>query len=151
MNLRVADGIEMETAVAGCRMTDDAVGVDGRTLRGAPRRVRRGVDFATAERGTLAEMLGAFLREEFGRGPLAKLSALIALPVLKRFKNRLDHRRYNGACLLGLKGIVVKSHGSADAFGYGFAIARAADAARTGVLARISERVAQLHPQLESA
>ena len=99
----------------------------------------------------LAQMLGAFLREEFGRGPLAKLSALIALPVLKRFKSRLDHRRYNGACLLGLKGIVVKSHGSADAFGYGFAIARAADAARTGVLARISERVAQLHPQLESA
>lgn len=99
----------------------------------------------------LAQMLGAFLREEFGRSTLSRITALLAMPVLKRFKNRLDHRRYNGACLLGLKGIVVKSHGSADVFGYGFAIARAADAARTGVLARISERVAQLHPQLETA
>ncbi|MBK1678864.1 phosphate acyltransferase PlsX [Rhodocyclus tenuis] len=99
----------------------------------------------------LAQMLGAFLREEFGRSTLSRIAALLAMPVLKRFKNRLDHRRYNGACLLGLKGIVVKSHGSADVFGYGFAISRAADAARTGVLARISERVAQLHPQLETA
>lgn len=99
----------------------------------------------------LAQMLSAFLREEFGRGLLSKIAALMAMPVLKRFKGRVDHRRYNGACLLGLKGIVVKSHGSADTFGYGFAIARAADAARTGVLARITERVARVQPALESA
>ena len=98
----------------------------------------------------LAQMVGTFMREEFARSPLTKLAALVAMPVLKRFKARLDHRRYNGACLLGLKGIVVKSHGSADAFAYGFAIGRAADAVRTGVLARIGERVAQAHPHLET-
>ncbi|MQY50887.1 phosphate acyltransferase PlsX [Rhodocyclus tenuis] len=99
----------------------------------------------------LAQMLAFFLRQEFGRNMLTRLIAVLALPVLKRFKNRLDHRRYNGACLLGLKGIVVKSHGSADAFSYGFAIARAADAVRTGVLARIAERVAQGQTQPEPA
>ncbi len=57
----------------------------------------------------LAQLLATFLRQEFGRNLLTKLSALIALPVLKRFKRRVDHRRYNGASLLGLKGIVVKS------------------------------------------
>ena len=98
----------------------------------------------------LAQMVGTFMREEFARSALSKLAALVAMPVLKRFKARLDHRRYNGACLLGLKGIVVKSHGSADAFAYGFAIGRAADAVRTGVLARIGERVAQAHPHLET-
>lgn len=98
----------------------------------------------------LAQMVGTFMREEFARSPLTKLAALVAMPVLKRFKARLDHRRYNGACLLGLKGVVVKSHGSADAFAYGFAIGRAADAVRTGVLARIGERVAQAHPHLET-
>ena len=66
----------------------------------------------------LAQMLAFFLKEEFRRNWLTKLIALIALPVLKGFKKRVDHRRYNGATLLGLKGIVVKSHGSADAFAF---------------------------------
>ena len=64
----------------------------------------------------LAQMLATFLREEFGRNLLTRAAGLLALPVLRHFKQRVDHRRYNGACLLGLKGIVVKSHGSADAF-----------------------------------
>jgi glycerol-3-phosphate acyltransferase PlsX len=91
----------------------------------------------------LTQMLAFFLRQEFARGLLARLTALVALPVIGRFKRRVDPRRYNGASLLGLRGIVVKSHGSADVFSFGNALDRAADAVRTGVLARISQRVAQ--------
>jgi glycerol-3-phosphate acyltransferase PlsX len=91
----------------------------------------------------LAQMLATFLRQEFSRNLLTKLAALVALPVLKHFKRRVDHRRYNGASLLGLKGIVVKSHGSADIFSFVNALERAADTVRSGVLARITERVAQ--------
>lgn len=98
----------------------------------------------------LAQMLATFLRQEFGRSLLTKLAALIALPVLKRFKRRVDHRRYNGASLIGLKGIVLKSHGSADAFSFCNALERAADTVRSGVLSRISERIAQQHPVQET-
>ena len=91
----------------------------------------------------LAQMLATFLREEFSRNLLTKLTALVALPVIKHFKRRVDHRRYNGASLLGLRGIVVKSHGSADTFSFGNALDRAADTVRNGVLERIAQRVAQ--------
>lgn len=90
----------------------------------------------------LAQMLASFLREEFSRGVLSKLAALVALPVLKRFKRRVDHRVYNGAVLLGLRGVVVKSHGSADAFAYEQAIYRAAEAAANRLIERISDRMA---------
>lgn len=90
----------------------------------------------------LAQMLAAFLREEFGRSLLTRLMALLALPVLRRFKSRVDHRQYNGAPLLGLRGVVLKSHGSADVVAFGNALARAADAASSGLIARISERMA---------
>ena len=63
--------------------------------------------------------------------------------MLNNFKERFDHRRYNGAILLGLKGISVKSHGSADAFSFGFAIGRAYDAAENRVVERIAGRMAQ--------
>jgi glycerol-3-phosphate acyltransferase PlsX len=99
----------------------------------------------------LAQMLATFLRQEFGRNVLTKMAALIAMPVLRHFKRRVDHRRYNGASLLGLKGIVVKSHGSADAFSFGNALERAADTVRSGVLVRISERIAQQQPIQETA
>ena len=85
----------------------------------------------------LAQMLGGFIREEFKRTPLTMLAALVALPVLNRFKHRVDHRRYNGASLLGLRGLVVKSHGSADAFAFSNAIERACDAASHDVASRI--------------
>ena len=98
----------------------------------------------------LAQMLATFLRQEFGRNLLTKLAALVALPVLKHFKRRVDHRRYNGACLIGLKGIVLKSHGSADAFSFCNALERAADTVRSGVLTRIAERIAQQHPIQET-
>ena len=99
----------------------------------------------------LAQMLATFLRQEFGRNLLTKLAALIALPVIRHFKRRVDHRRYNGASLLGLRGIVVKSHGSADAFSFGNALDRAAETVRNGVLERISKRVAQQQPSQEVA
>jgi glycerol-3-phosphate acyltransferase PlsX len=86
----------------------------------------------------VAQMLGGFLREEFSGSPLSKLMALVAYPVLRRFKRRTDHRTYNGASLIGLRGIVVKSHGSADATAFEAAIRRAYDAARHDLIGKIS-------------
>ena len=90
----------------------------------------------------LAKMIARFLREEFSRGPLRKLSGLIAMPVLKALKRRVDPGGYNGASLLGLRGIVIKSHGSADEFAFAQALRRAADAVENRVIERISERIA---------
>src|SRR5207249_1943547 len=70
----------------------------------------------------LAQMLATYLREEFNRTPLTQFAGLVSLPVISSFKRRVDHRRYNGATLIGLRGVVVKSHGSADSFAFGFAI-----------------------------
>jgi glycerol-3-phosphate acyltransferase PlsX len=89
----------------------------------------------------LAQMLSEFLREEFTRNAYTKVAALLARPVLQGFKRRVDHRRYNGASLLGLRGIVIKSHGSADVVAFEHAIHRAADAAQSGLLRRIAERI----------
>jgi glycerol-3-phosphate acyltransferase PlsX len=89
----------------------------------------------------LASMLSAFVKQEFTRSPLTKLAALAALPVLKRLQRRVDHRRYNGAALLGLRGLVFKSHGSADAFAFEQALNRAYDAARNGLLDRVHDRI----------
>lgn len=93
----------------------------------------------------LAQMLATYLREEFSRGFLSRIAGIVAWPVLGAFKRRVDHRRYNGASLLGLRGIVIKSHGSADMFGFEHAIARAAAEARSGVLGHITERMAAIH------
>jgi phosphate acyltransferase len=85
----------------------------------------------------LAKMLGDTIKTEFKRGIWPKIAAIVAAPVLLRFKKRLDHRRYNGAALLGLKGIVIKSHGSADAYAFYFAIKRAYDAANANLIESI--------------
>ncbi|PTR14657.1 phosphate:acyl-[acyl carrier protein] acyltransferase [Nitrosospira sp. Nsp2] len=98
----------------------------------------------------VAQMLSTFLREEFKRNLLTKFAGLVALPVIKAFKRRVDHRRYNGASLLGLRGIVIKSHGSADRHAFRFAIARAVDEVRGGMLRRMSEGVAQLPDHLKN-
>ncbi|HQR60959.1 MAG TPA: phosphate acyltransferase PlsX [Methylophilaceae bacterium] len=95
----------------------------------------------------LAHMMGGFLTREFKRNALTKLAALIALPVLKAFKRRLDPRRYNGASFLGLRGIVVKSHGGADSFAFLHAIHTAVEEARSGVLRRITEQLEIEHLQ----
>lgn len=93
----------------------------------------------------LAQMLGGFLREEFNRNIFTKLAGLIATPVLRAFKHRVDPRHYNGASLLGLKGIVLKSHGSADAVAFFCAIERAAEEARGGMLHHISAHIEKWH------
>lgn len=94
----------------------------------------------------LARMVSTFLREEFSRNPLTRLAGLIAMPVLKAFKWRLDPRRYNGASLLGLKGVVVKSHGSADTFAFRHALESAAEAARERLPEKIAQRMAAVAP-----
>lgn len=93
----------------------------------------------------LAQMLAGFIREEFTRGLLAKAMAVVAYPVLSRFKRRVDHRRYNGASLVGLRGIVIKSHGSSDAYGFEQALRRGYDAARNGLLRRITDAIPKVH------
>ncbi len=90
----------------------------------------------------VATMLAEFMRQEFSRNLPSKFAALLALPVLKRLKNRMDHRRYSGAALLGLRGLVFKSHGSADAFAFEHALQRAHDAARNRLLDRVNDRMA---------
>jgi glycerol-3-phosphate acyltransferase PlsX len=90
----------------------------------------------------LASMLSEFIKQEFTRTPYSKLAALVALPVLKHFKTRVDPRRYNGAALLGLRGLVFKSHGGADAFAFEQALARAYDASRNHLLDRVQQRLA---------
>ncbi len=96
----------------------------------------------------LASMIGGFLKEEFSRNVFTKLAALVALPVLSAFKRRVDHRRYNGAALLGLRGLVFKSHGSADDFAFSQALSRAYDAARNQLLERVQARIAHAAPLL---
>jgi glycerol-3-phosphate acyltransferase PlsX len=95
----------------------------------------------------VAEMMVATMREEFSRNALTRLAALAAASVLRAFRDRLDPRRYNGASLLGLRGIVVKSHGSADIFAFGQALERAVEEVRNNVLQRIAARMAELQPQ----
>ncbi|MBA4709157.1 phosphate acyltransferase PlsX [Aquitalea aquatica] len=90
----------------------------------------------------LAHMIAYFLRQEFTRNWWTRLCALAAMPVLKHFRNRVDPRRYNGASLLGLRGIVVKSHGGTDAVGFRFALEQACEEAGSDVIGHITDRVA---------
>lgn len=99
----------------------------------------------------LAQMLRSFIKEEFTRNAFTRIAAMVAYPVLKRFTNRVDHRRYNGASLLGLKGIVIKSHGSADAYAFRHALKRAADAASHGLNERIAQALFDARDQLHAA
>jgi len=87
----------------------------------------------------LAQMLTEVIREEFERNLLTQLSALIAAPVLKSFKNRFDHRTYNGAVLLGLNGTVVKSHGNVDGVAFSHAIDTARLAAKKDLVGHIRQ------------
>jgi phosphate acyltransferase len=99
----------------------------------------------------LASMIGSFLREEFSRNVFTRMAALVVYPVLASFKRRVDYRRYNGAALLGLRGLVFKSHGSADEFAFEQALVRAYDAARNNLLDRVQARIAHARPLLVGA
>lgn len=89
----------------------------------------------------LASMVSAVLKEEFSKNALTKMAAAMAMPVLKAFRSRLDPRTHNGAALLGLRGLVFKSHGSADEVAFFYALKRAHDAANNQLLEKIQTRV----------
>jgi len=90
----------------------------------------------------VAKMIRHFLNIEFKRNLLTRMAGLVALPVLRRLRKRIDPRRYNGASLLGLRGIVVKSHGGADEFAFETAIGIARKEVAADVAGRITETVA---------
>ena len=98
----------------------------------------------------MASMLSEFIRQEFTRSIFSRAAALVSLSVLKRFKRRVDHRRYNGAALLGLRGLVFKSHGAADALAFENALVRAYDAARNRLLDRVHDRIRETLQALPS-
>ncbi|HBS26120.1 MAG TPA: phosphate acyltransferase PlsX [Gammaproteobacteria bacterium] len=91
----------------------------------------------------LARMIQTYMKEEFLRNPMTKLAGLAAKPVLKAFLHRIDKRRYNGASLLGLKGVVIKSHGGADEMSFANAIKIARLEARQNIPEKIGAEVEQ--------
>jgi glycerol-3-phosphate acyltransferase PlsX len=92
----------------------------------------------------LAKMISHYMKQEFKRNLFTKLAGLVAMPVLNAFKARIDPRTYNGASLVGLKGIVIKSHGSADAFSFSNAIKEAVLEVEKNVPEMISEELGKL-------
>jgi phosphate acyltransferase len=99
----------------------------------------------------LASMISSFLKAEFSKNIFTKMAAIASYTVLTALKNRVDHRRYNGAALLGLRGLVFKSHGSADTLAFSNALNRAYDAARNNLLDRVQVRIAHAAPLLAAA
>jgi len=95
-----------------------------------------------------AHMLSRFMRDEFSRNLFTRTLGLTALPVLRSLKVKLDPRRYNGASLVGLRGIVIKSHGGADDVALGNAITTALLEVRKGVPTQISELAQRIQGQL---
>jgi glycerol-3-phosphate acyltransferase PlsX len=96
-----------------------------------------------ASEGT-SRMLAEMLKAEFTRNLLTRLMLYIAYPVLRAFRNRIDPRRYNGATLIGLTGVVVKSHGSADSLAFKYALHKAYAEAAHGILDKIAQRMAAM-------
>ena len=100
----------------------------------------------------VASLMVAIITQEFKRNWLTMLMGMLVLPVIRAFRRRMDPRSYNGASFLGLKGIVVKSHGSADSFAFGVAIDQAIEEAANGVLQRITAQLLlDAHPQTNEA
>jgi glycerol-3-phosphate acyltransferase PlsX len=92
----------------------------------------------------LAKLLYEVLKKEFTRNVLTRAAAMLAYPVLIAFRRRIDPRRYNGATLIGLKGVVVKSHGSADVLAFKYALHKAYAEAAHGILDKIAQRMAAM-------
>lgn len=91
-----------------------------------------------------AKLISYYLKKSLKQNLLSRTLGLFALPVLKSFSHKIDHRRYNGASLLGLRGIVIKSHGGTDAMGFSYAIREAIMEVEKNVPARISHQLAHL-------
>src|SRR6186713_1868599 len=91
----------------------------------------------------LAKLIVEQLKTEFSRDTTSRISGLLARPVLRRVGEKLDPRRYNGACMVGLTAVVVKSHGSADSVAFAQAVTTAATAMRRGLPAAIASALAK--------
>jgi len=104
------------------------------------------VALKTAE-GT-AKLFAEALRASFGHSTTAKIGYFFARGALKKFRDRFDPRRYNGAMFLGLRGIAVKSHGATDAFGFANAIGVAIDMKRNGFLEKIRTDLARMNSEM---
>ena len=98
-----------------------------------------------------ASLIGGYLREALSEGWRGRLGALLAAPALSGFKHRIDPRRVNGGVFLGLKGVVVKSHGGADAIGFAAAIDLAARLAKRDIAGRVATQVANIAFDSESS
>lgn len=92
----------------------------------------------------VGKMISHYMKQEFKRNIFTKLAGLVALPVLNAFRRRIDPRAYNGASLVGLRGIVIKSHGSADAFSFSTAIGEAVLEVEKNVPEKIKEQLGTL-------
>ncbi|MFW2371682.1 MAG: phosphate acyltransferase PlsX [Gammaproteobacteria bacterium] len=92
----------------------------------------------------VAKMITHFMKQEFKRNIFTRIAAVFALPVLNAFKKRVDPRVYNGASLLGLQDIVIKSHGGADVFSYTNAIKIALLEVEKGIPQRIDKQLETL-------
>lgn len=92
----------------------------------------------------VAAMISQYLREEFQRNVLTKAAAVVAMPVLRALRRRLDPRNYNGASLLGLRGVVVKSHGGADQIAFEQALEKGIFEAREAIPSRIDARLGEV-------
>ena len=92
----------------------------------------------------VAKMIAHFMREAFSKNIFTKCAALIASPILRAIKMRIDPRRYNGASFVGLNGIVIKSHGSADIFAFANAINEAVHEVNKAVPEKISQQLERL-------
>ena len=98
----------------------------------------------------VAKLIRHYMTQEFKRNPLTRLAGLVALPVLRALGRKIDPRRYNGASLLGLQGIVVKSHGGADALAFANAIQVAMLEAERKVPQQIDAHLAALHAERQA-
>ena len=99
----------------------------------------------------LAKMISVALKEAFSESLLTKMAGIVALPVLRAFRKRFDPRQYNGASLVGLRGIVVKSHGNADRTAFAKAIEIAVLEIENAVPDKIGQRVSELIEERKSA
>ena len=92
----------------------------------------------------VAKMFSFFIKKSFTKNIFTKLVAIIAKPVMRDFKSKVDPGKYNGASLLGLRGVVVKSHGNATIEGFAYAIQQAVREAENAVPELIREKVAAI-------
>ncbi|HGX93897.1 MAG TPA: phosphate acyltransferase PlsX [Candidatus Tenderia sp.] len=92
----------------------------------------------------VAKMISHFMREGFKKNLFTRIAALVAAPVLKGLKDKIDPRRYNGASFVGLRGIVIKSHGGADVFAFSNAIKEAIAEVDQAVPERIKLQLEQI-------